>query len=64
MSPIAYLTKTRMENARRLLLDADLTIKEVAAQVGYQDAHYFSRAFARESGMAPTAYRRKRLPRR
>jgi len=61
LSPIAYLTKTRMVNARRLLLDPDLTVKAIAAQVGYHDPHYFTKAFAKEEGMTPTAYRRKNL---
>ena len=61
LSPIVCLTRTRMENAKRLLLDLDLTVKEIAVQVGYTDPHYFSKAFAKEEGMTPTAYRRKHL---
>jgi len=59
LSPIAYLTRTRMEHARRLLLNPELTIKAVAAKVGYGDSHYFSRAFAKEEGLTPTEYRQR-----
>ncbi|MEW6360315.1 MAG: AraC family transcriptional regulator [Planctomycetota bacterium] len=61
LSPIAYLNRTRMENAKRLLLAPDLTVKAVAARVGYRDPHYFARAFAREEGMTPTGYRRRNV---
>ncbi|NOZ23078.1 MAG: AraC family transcriptional regulator [Planctomycetes bacterium] len=61
LSPIAHLTRTRMENAKRLLLDPDRTVKAIATQVGYHDPHYFTKAFAKEEGMTPTAYRRKHL---
>jgi len=59
MSPIAYLARIRMDNAKQLLLSTDLAVKEIAARVGYQDPHYFSRAFAKDEGVPPSAYRRR-----
>ena len=57
-SPMAYLTDVRMARAKGLLVEGDLTVKEIAAAVGYRDAHYFSRAFRREQGVSPSDYRR------
>jgi AraC-like DNA-binding protein/mannose-6-phosphate isomerase-like protein (cupin superfamily) len=57
VSPIAYLVKVRMDNAKRLLRDPKLPIKSIAVKVGYEDQHYFSKVFTREEGMTPSAYR-------
>jgi len=47
----------RVARATQLLRDTNLSIKEVAAQVGYSDALYFSRVFHRYSGVTPTSIR-------
>ncbi len=44
----------------RLLRFTDLDVGEVAHRIGFDDRLYFSRAFKRRYGMAPTAYRRAR----
>ncbi len=61
LSPIAYLTRVRMDNAKRLLRDPNLPIKAVAAKVGYEDSHYFTKVFLREEHTTPTEYRRTNL---
>lgn len=48
-----YLTNLRMRQARLLLQQGKRTIKEVAAEVGYDDISYFSRAFHRHFGVPP-----------
>ncbi|MGI6685745.1 MAG: response regulator [Bacillota bacterium] len=53
-----YLTQVRMEEARRLLINSDLQISEIAARVGYRDARYFSQVFKRNEGCTPISYRR------
>lgn len=53
------LTGLRMDRAQRLLLDRELSIKEVAHAVGYGDIHYFTTLFHRHSGMPPATFRRK-----
>ncbi|ATW25890.1 response regulator [Candidatus Formimonas warabiya] len=53
-----YLTQVRMEEARRLLLNTDCQISEIAARVGYRDARYFSQVFKRNEGCTPISYRR------
>ncbi|GEM_PF-1260941 len=55
MTPIKYVEKLRMDKAKMLLLDSG-KIKEIARKVGYNDEHYFSRAFKKAEGVAPTLY--------
>lgn len=42
---IEYLTEIRLRNARELLKDSGLSIKEICAESGYSDPNYFSRIF-------------------
>ena len=58
MSPITYLNRYRIEQARRLLETSQYTITEIAQMVGYGNSAYFSRIFQREVGVSPLAYRR------
>lgn len=60
-TPAGYITSLRMIKARRLLVDPDLPVSEVAAACGYDDALYFSRVFRRMFGVSPTEYRRRGL---
>jgi len=58
VSPVTFLLKLRIDNARRMLRERpELTIEQVAASVGLQDALYFSKQFRRLHGQSPTAYR-------
>lgn len=56
---INYLTNVRIENAKILLRDRSLTIKEVGESVGYNDSNYFAKVFRRLEGISPTEYRSK-----
>ena len=51
------LRQLRIEEAKALLDSHTLSIKEVAAQVGFTDSHYFSRTFKRITGISPSEYR-------
>ena len=53
-----YLTERRMEEARNLLLDEEMTVSGVAEAVGYNSTRYFSRLFETKIGMKPNEYRR------
>lgn len=55
----AFLVHTRLERARYLLGDSDLSIKQVAHACGFADPNYFSRVFRRRHGQSPGAYRSK-----
>lgn len=52
-----YLTKVRMEQAKRLLANSGLTAYEIAEMVGYQDQRYFSKVFRKATGQLPKQYR-------
>ena len=56
--PMQYLTRWRMQLAAGLLRDSGATLLEIAQQVGYESEAAFSRAFKREVGVAPGAWRR------
>lgn len=54
---IEYLTGVRMEKAKQLLLNKELSMKEICSMVGYADPNYFSRSFKKNVGVTPTEYR-------
>ncbi|MDK3157226.1 helix-turn-helix transcriptional regulator [Kamptonema cortianum] len=55
-SPMEDLIVARLKHARRLLTNQALSIKEVAAQSGFDNIHYFSRLFRSRIGCAPRDY--------
>ena len=63
LSPYQYLTQVRMKQATRLLKQF-LTVQQVAAAVGYNDALYFSKQFKRFYGVAPSLYIRRKHEKR
>jgi signal transduction histidine kinase/AraC-like DNA-binding protein len=58
LTPIAYLNRYRISRARTLLEEGRRSVTDVALEVGFTDLANFSRAFHREVGMTPNAYRR------
>lgn len=54
---IAFLTRTRLEHARQLLLTTALPSAEVAVQTGYGDTNYFRFLFKKAYGMSPREFR-------
>ncbi|OCT11525.1 AraC family transcriptional regulator [Paenibacillus pectinilyticus] len=60
---IDYLTEVRVNMAKQLMLQADVRLKDVAFQVGYNDEFYFSRMFKKEVGVSPTVYLKNRRQR-
>ena len=56
-SVVDYLTRVRIEAAKRLLADPAISIKETCFRVGYNDPNYFSRVFKKVTGQTPTEYR-------
>ena len=57
-SIIDYLIRCRMDKARQLLEESDLTVSEVASSVGYSNFSHFSKLFKKRVGVNPDAYRR------
>lgn len=56
--PLAYLTDWRMQLARRLLLDSDLPMIDVAERTGYKSEASFGRVFKKHFDMPPAGFRR------
>jgi len=56
-SCIEYLTKVRINQAKKLLKETTLKAYEIACRVGYGDSQYFSTCFKRYVGVSPTDYR-------
>lgn len=63
VSPRTMLQHLRMEHAKNLLLETSLSIKEIAARVGYPQQHDFNRMFNRYAGIAPSKWRANPLGR-
>lgn len=60
VTPGAWLEACRVTEARRLLEDEDaVATKQVAARCGFRDAEMLRRAFKRQLGVTPVAYRRR-----
>lgn len=57
MSPHRYLMDRRVERAKVLLADPELSLHEVAARLGYSEQASFSRVFRRITQITPGAYR-------
>ena len=58
-TPLVYLQKLRVENAKRLLEGTGNTFNEITWQVGYEDVSSFQRLFKSETGLSPKEYRAK-----
>lgn len=52
-----YLIYIRIEKAKQLLEDTDLTIKQISFKIGYKSPNYFSRIFKKVTNLSPTNYR-------
>ena len=59
LPPMGYLTRWRMLLASQRLHESSDTIAQVAAAVGYESEFTFSRAFRRETGLSPGAWRKR-----
>ena len=53
----SYLTNFRINEAKRLLKDKNISIKDAGMKVGYYDSNYFAKVFKRVTGMIPSEYR-------
>lgn len=55
-----YVTSVRIERAKELLLKENSQVQDVARQVGYESAGYFSRYFQKHVGMTPKEWQNKK----
>lgn len=54
----AYILELRIKHAKKLLLETDLSISELAVQCGFNDYNYFCRVFKKETGISAGKYRK------
>lgn len=52
-----YLTEYRIEKSIVLMMDDELSIKQISYDIGYNDPNYFSKIFKKLKGLTPTDYR-------
>jgi len=57
-SPTSEINRVRLEKARELLIDTDLTLEEIALRTSFAQVHYFSHRFRIAYGLPPGTYRK------
>ncbi len=63
LTPIAFVQRLRVEDAKRRLERTDTPVDQISWRVGYEDAAFFRRLFKRTTGLSPGAYRKRfRVP--
>ena len=60
-SPSQFIRSIRLTKAQSLLLETNLSILEIAYDVGFKDPSYFSRTFSGEFGLSPKEFRAAEL---
>lgn len=60
VSFVEHLTGIRLEKAKALLMCTNMRSSEIAYEVGYKDAHYFSYIFKKVCGCTPKEYRARK----
>jgi transcriptional regulator GlxA family with amidase domain len=63
-SPLGYLHRLRIDNAKHQLESATRSVQEISTQVGYEDVAFFRQLFRRYTGTSPREYRARFGPRR
>lgn len=58
-APLQYIQELRLQRSKELLLSTNLSLTEIAEEVGYDNADYFSTAFKKKNRITPAAYRKK-----
>ncbi|WP_409344978.1 helix-turn-helix domain-containing protein [Paenibacillus sp. MBLB4367] len=58
-TPIKYLTALRIEKAKKLLVETNLTLDQISECCGYQNGFYLSRVFKRSCSVTPKQYRKE-----
>lgn len=61
MTVTDYIIQVRLEKARQLLSETDLSMAQIGERCGLLDPNYFSRLFRKYEGMTPTQYRKRQM---
>jgi AraC-like DNA-binding protein len=59
ISPMRHLNRLRLARAKELMLYSEMNIRQIAYEVGFEDANYFSRIFQQSENMSPSEYCRQ-----
>ena len=59
LTPHKFLSKKRLEHAKNLVTQTELTINEIAEQCGFRDCLYFSRVFTKYCGVSASTFRKR-----
>ena len=62
ISPKQYIINKRLMESQRLLLENQLSIKEIAYAVGFENENYFSEFFSSKVGISALKFRKRELP--
>lgn len=55
--PFEYITRCRIQEAKKLLLSSNMTIKNIASSVGFRDTSYFCATFKKYETISPSQFR-------
>lgn len=61
LTPNQYIQRKRVERAQTLMLSSDMSIKEIAEEVGIPNLSQFSKLFYKQAGVAPSLYMQQRM---
>ena len=56
-----YYLALKIEKAKQLLRENELSVKEIAERLAFNEPNYFTKTFKRITGMTPTAYKRRSM---
>jgi len=59
MTVVAYINQLRIETAKRLLIGSEMSVNEIAYQVGFESPKYFYRTFKKLTDESPASFRRQ-----
>jgi transcriptional regulator GlxA family with amidase domain len=63
LTPISYVQRLRIEDAKRRLERTEASVDDISWQVGYEEPAFFRRLFKRTTGLTPGSYRKRfRIP--
>ena len=55
------ISRMRIERAKRLMMESDLSLKELSAELGYRNSDHFYKSFLRTEGQKPSSFRKVRI---
>ena len=58
ISPIQYINRIRLEKAKKLIMQSNMTIGEIASSVGINDVSHFSKSFKNYTGFTPSEFKK------